>query len=296
MSGVRLNIGLVEFRRGDYREAIPPLQSVVREQPTSDQARYLLGLCQMFTNEHEQAVHTLEPMWDRMSSNVMYLYVLSISAHQAGMKDMDQKATRQLIAVGGDSPELHLILGKAYFQHTQYDEALAELNKALAAEPNLPFLHFNLGITYARLERDAQAEEEFRRDIVIDPDLADNFYQLGLLYASQQKTGEAEKAFREALRRDPNRSGAWFGLAKIYQSQEKYPEALKAVTESIRIVPGSNKTHYLRGQVLQKLGRRDEAQAEFATAKKLMDASLTKNREEMDEYMVPNPELQQEPQ
>jgi tetratricopeptide (TPR) repeat protein len=296
MAGVRLNIGLVEFRRGNYQQAIAPLQSVVREQPDSDQARYLIGLCQMFTNQHAEAVQTLEPMWDRMSNNVMYLYVMSISAHQAGRKETDEKATRQLIAVGGNSPELHLILGKAYFQHTQYDEALAELQRAFAAEPNLPFLHFNLGVTYARLERDVQAEEEFRKDIAIDPDLADNYYQLGLLYARQQKAAEAEKAFREALNRDPNRSGAWFGLARIYQSQENYPQALKAVSESIRLVPDSNKTHFLRGQILQKLGRQDEARAEFATAKKLMDASLHKNREEMDEYMLPNPELKQEPQ
>jgi hypothetical protein len=30
-------------------------------------------------------------------------------------------------------------------------------------------------------------------------------------------------------------------------------------------------------------------------AKKLMDASLNKNREEMDEFMVPSPELSQNP-
>src|SRR6266481_9807318 len=49
MAGIRLNIGLVKYRRGDYAGAIEPFASVVREQPDAQQARYLLGLCHLFT-------------------------------------------------------------------------------------------------------------------------------------------------------------------------------------------------------------------------------------------------------
>src|SRR6266566_2598072 len=55
MAGIRLNIGLVEYRRGNYAAAIAPLASVVREQPDSQQARYLLVLCQVFTTQHVHA-------------------------------------------------------------------------------------------------------------------------------------------------------------------------------------------------------------------------------------------------
>jgi len=43
MAGIRLNIGLVEFRREKLCRSYPPLQSVVRDEPNSQQARYLLG-------------------------------------------------------------------------------------------------------------------------------------------------------------------------------------------------------------------------------------------------------------
>jgi len=52
MSGVRLNVGIVEFRRANYSGAIAPLRSVVREQPDSAQARYLLGLCEVLTEHY----------------------------------------------------------------------------------------------------------------------------------------------------------------------------------------------------------------------------------------------------
>ena len=84
MIGVRLNIGLVEFHRQNYAEAIPPFESVVREERSSTQARYLLGLCQLFTERYAAAAQTLEPLWDQMSGDVLYLYVLGIAANSAG--------------------------------------------------------------------------------------------------------------------------------------------------------------------------------------------------------------------
>ena len=45
--------------------------------------------------------------------------------------------------------------------------------------------------------------------------------------------------------------------------------------------------------LLQKLGRREESKAEFQKAKNLMDAAVSKDRDEWGEKMVPSPELQQ---
>jgi hypothetical protein len=44
------------------------------------------------------------------------------------------------------------------------------------------------------------------------------------------------------------------------------------------------------------VGRREEAQAELATSKKLLDASLNKQREKYGDNPIPNPELKQPPQ
>lgn len=279
MAGIRLNIGLTEFRRGNYREAIAPLQSVIRDKPDSHQARYLLGLCQMFTDQFADAVKTLEPLWEPMSTDVMYLYVLGISANRAGHKELDDKVMRRLIAVGKNTPEFHLILAKAYLQHLEYDSATTELQKALAMNPDLPFAHFNLGIAYLNTGRSELSEGEFRKDIAIDPELADNYFQLAQLYAQQQRDAEAESLFREALKRDPHRSGAWFGLAKLYQEQGKPEQALRAIDEAVKLVPKSERVRFLRGQILQRLGRTEEAKVEFATAKKLMNEGLQEDRE-----------------
>ncbi len=129
MTGIRLNIALVKYRREDYVGAIPPLESVLRDQPNSTQARYLLGLCQLYTERYSDAVATLEPLWPASSNDIMYLYALGIAAHHVGQKDLDEKAMSRLVEIGSDTPEFHLILGKAYLNRGESDRAIEELRK-----------------------------------------------------------------------------------------------------------------------------------------------------------------------
>ena len=296
MAGIRLNIGITEFRRANYGAALGPLNSVLRDQPDSLQARYLLGLCQVFTEHYPDAVTTLQPLWTERSGDVMYLYVLGIAAHNAGNDALDQQALSRLIEVGGDSAELHFILGKSYLNRHEENAAVPELNRAIASNPNLPFVHFTLGVTHARLgDNDDLAEQEFRKDIAIEPDLADNYAQLGFLYTRAQKFSESEQAFRDALRRDPRMATARLGLAQLYFKQEKFAEALREADAALQLVPESQNVHYLRGRILTRLGRREEARTELAAAQKAMDQSLGKAREDLEENAIPTPELTHEP-
>jgi tetratricopeptide (TPR) repeat protein len=296
MAGIRLNIGIVEYRRGNYAAAIAPLSSVLRDQPDSQQARYLLGLCQVFTKKFAEAVPVLEPLWSEKSNDVLYLYLYDIAAVESGQKELDEKILSRMIAVGGGTPEFHLIMGKAFLNRFEVAEGKAELELAAAGNPDLPYLHLNLGITYMRLGDNERAEAEFRRDIALEPDLADNYEQLGVLYSRMQRDDDAEKSFREALKRDAKSAGSYLGLAKLYQKQNKPEPGLRNVDAALRLSPDIHGGHFLRGRILTQLGRRDEAGVEFATAQKGMQGKLDKEREGQDEDRVPNPELARQPQ
>jgi tetratricopeptide (TPR) repeat protein len=296
MAGIRLNMGIAEFRRANYGAAIVPLGSVLHDQPDSSQARYLLGLCQVFTERYPDALATLQPLWTERSGDVMYLYVLGIAAHNAGNDALDQQALSRMIEVGGDSAELHFILGKSYLNRHEESAALPELGRAIASNPHLPFAHFTLGVAHARLgDDDALAEQEFRKDIAIEPDLADNYAQLGFLYTRAQKFSAGEQAFAEALRRDPRMAAARLGLAQLYFNEEKFAEALREADAALQLAPETQNVHYLRGRILTRLGRREEARAELAAAQKAMDQSLGKARQDLGEKTIPTPELTQEP-
>jgi Flp pilus assembly protein TadD len=296
MSGIRLNIGLVKYRRGDYAGAVAPLASVVRDQPDSTQARYLLGLCHVFTEHYNDAVAVLEPLWPQMSNDFTYLYVLGIAAHNAGKGELDEKALSRLLEVGGQTPEFHLILGKAYLNREETDKAITELEEAASANTNLPFAHFSLGVAYMKKEDYQRAEAEFRKDIAIEPDLPDNYEQLGLLYLQLQKDDEADHSFRQALRYNARMPVSLLELGRLYQRQGKNRQALAFLDSAEKLAPDNQNIHYIRGQILLRLGRREEARAELATSKRLVNASLNKQRAKYGDAPVPNPELKQPPQ
>ena len=61
--------------------------------------------------------------------------------------------------------------------------------------------------------------------------------------------------FRQALRLDPQLASSHFQLARVYQRENKYAEALTEIDAALKLDPDSPGIHYLRGQVLQRLGR-----------------------------------------
>ena len=79
----------------------------------------------------------------------------------------------------------------------------------------------------------------------------------------QGNNQEAEKNLRHALRLDPDLGSSHYQLARVYQSEGKYPQALTEIDAAAKIDPANSSVHYLRGQLLQRLGRTQEARAKW---------------------------------
>ncbi|HLW84017.1 MAG TPA: tetratricopeptide repeat protein [Candidatus Sulfotelmatobacter sp.] len=293
VAGIRLNIGLAYYRQNQFLLAIPPFKSVVREQPDALQPRYLLGQCYFFAERWAEAADTLEPLWAQESNQPLFLYMLSMSAHKAGKKELDEQAWSQLLKTTEADPEFQLLMGKEHLQLEQYDIALSELQAAAAASPKLPFVHFNLGLTYLKKQDYEHARDEFLKDAAVEPDLALNYDELGEVYSLMQQDDEAEKSYRKALRRDPRLASSQVGLAKLYQREEKYPLALAAIDAAGKLDPDRTDIHYLRGQVLVHMGRKTEGQKELEAAVRIDNQRRAERQKQVETGTVPSPELLQ---
>src|SRR5712691_2955177 len=294
--GIRLNIGLAYYRQNEFLKAIPAFESVVRGQPEAQQSRHLLGLCYFFAERWADAAHMLEPLWPQESQKLSYLYVLSIAAHRAGLKDLDERATGQLVKTGDGSPEYHLFMGKAHLNLEQYDMALADFQAAAEANPKLTFVHFNIGLAYLKKQDYEHARDEFLKDAAVEPDLAFNYDQLGDVYSLMQQDGNAEKSYREALRRDPRLVNSYIGLAKAYQREQKYPQALTAIDSAGRLDPNRTDIHYLKGQVLIHMGRKEEGKKELEASIRIDNEHRAERQKQVESGIVPSPELLQDEQ
>lgn len=267
--GVRLNIGLAYYRKDDYASAILPLSEALQMQPASRQARYLLGLCQFFTNHYRDADEVLFPLWEQDSSNLNYLYVLSIAASKAKDEARQKLAFDRMLTVGQNNPQFHLYIGKAFLAEDATGKALDEFKAAAAAQSDMPLVHYFLGRVYLEQHAYPEAEAEFVRDIAIEPTFAYNYEDLGILCSQTNQPQRAEQYFREAVTRNSSLVNSWFGLAKLYRDDGHYQMALDTLDRALALAPTSASVHYTRGQVLVKLGQQEAAQREFTRTAEL---------------------------
>ena len=268
--GIELNIGLAHYRKNDFASAIVPFEESLQHAPESGQARYLLGLCHFFTYRYADATTTLAPLWEKQSSNLNYLYVLSIAASKAENAELQQKAFARMLATGQNTPEFHLYLGKAWLAEHDTGKALQEFMTAAQARPDLPLVHYFLGRTYLEQRDYKKAEDELLKDTVAEPEFAYSYENLGLLYAQTNRPVKAEENFRKAIGRNQFLGNSYFGLAKLYRDSGRLNEALAALDKAETMAPQSASLHYTKGQVLTRLGNRETARQEFAKSAELL--------------------------
>ena len=174
-----------------------------------------------------------------------------------------------LQTIGQDAPEMHLWSGKAYFARGDDASAERELHAALHSDPKLAFAHYYLGRIARQQRQTEQARAEFLADQAISPDPAFDDEQLGDLSAASDDPRAAERYYDDALKSQPQLVTARYSLAKVLRTQGRFADALKEVDRAAQIDSQSSSLHYLRAQLLQKLGRMDLARKEFAMCTEL---------------------------
>jgi Tfp pilus assembly protein PilF len=110
-----------------------------------------------------------------------------------------------------------------------------------------------------------------------------------------QDDTKAEENFKRALRLDAHLSSSYFGLARVYQRQGKLSLALGAADSALRMDANNANYHNVKGQILMRLGKTQEAQKELAAATDLLNASRERRHNELNEGALPQPELTAEP-
>lgn len=98
---------------------------------------------------------------------------------------------------------LHYDLGKAYYRHKQYENALKSLKAAHEFRPDHLWTHIWLGRCYARLDRFIEAERHYRSAMDRDPTFIQAYISLGDLAVRDGKTEQAKVFYERALELEP---------------------------------------------------------------------------------------------
>jgi tetratricopeptide (TPR) repeat protein len=96
------------------------------------------------------------------------------------------------------------------------DDALAQYEQMIAADPDSGELLVDRGAIEARMGRAADAEKDYRRAMQLDPSLPEAYLNLSLLELADGRDAEAEAHLLRALELRPDYQKAHFHLARLY--------------------------------------------------------------------------------
>jgi tetratricopeptide (TPR) repeat protein len=145
-------------------------------------------------------------------------------------------------------------------QAGQVAEALAELDIALATDPDDPSLNNLRGLAAAQLGRTAEAETSFRKVIRLLPHVAMGYNNLAALLWQSGRHAEGVTAFRQALIEEPHNFTASVGLGTILAERGEYGEALPYLESAWSSRGGDFQAGYELARTLMELKRPAEAQ------------------------------------
>jgi len=139
------------------------------------------------------------------------------------------------------------------------EESIADLNVYILRNPEHSMAHVYRGVRYMSRGDIEEAEENLLKAIELNPRNAQAFDDLGVLYAQLGELEVAMKLFGQALRIDPYNEMAYHNLAIGYYMLEQNDKALIAVNRAIRLMPEERDSYILKAQILDALGKKDEA-------------------------------------
>jgi tetratricopeptide (TPR) repeat protein len=160
--------------------------------------------------------------------------------------------------------ELAYAKGILAYGQQDYQEALAQFQRAVALEPANPDAQFYLGLSHSRLGDYAEAIPALERALQLAPAKQYIHYHLGLAYVNTGQYVKAIAQLEQAARFDPDKAATPFYLGYAHYQRKQYRQALPFL-ERARELDASlaPSVQFYRGAALYAMERDAQAQEAF---------------------------------
>lgn len=258
-----LLLSYLQLSRLDEAESIG--RTAVARWPKDAQLQHWLGLVYFKLSQNSTALE-----WLQRSANLDGTqYAVHFDTALVLLSDAnDSQAASELektIKLDPKAALAHVLLGRAYQNTNRTVQAVEQFQIALRLEPAIPLGHYHLGFAYASLGRNRDAIGEYEKEVPHSPSSPEVSYQLG---HCQLEAGDGKSAIehlQRAAELDPKNPDAPYDLGKAFLLQGDTGGALIWLRRAVELGPANPSPHYQLARVLQKTGKKEEAEHEFAT-------------------------------
>jgi len=234
------NIGDAYLGLGQPDKAINPLLQAIRLKDDYRLAHYDLSLAYFRLKKYQEAEMSArtalydDPEMEFQGSN------LGMGATEnLGLALLNQGKTEEAEACFrrnlGLVASTYFNLGLTLFGTQRHEEAFDHFRRAVELDPEDAEYHNLLGQAYDELGQPEEAEKSLMRSIELDANDAMGHYDLGVILAKRKgRENEALAAFQQALKLDPEMLWAYYGLACLHAVAGKEKPALELLEKALK--------------------------------------------------------------
>ena len=159
-----------------------------------------------------------------------------------------------------------LARGQEHLRSGRYEEALQQLNHALAIDPHHAVALTARGASLAGLERREEAMLDFERALEADLLYAPAYLERAKVLATQRQGQRAQADLLRACELDPRCKEAWYLLGHLYVARRDVESGIAAYGRVLALDPDDVAGLLRRGTALAQVERHSEALADFDRA------------------------------
>lgn len=138
-------------------------------------------------------------------------------------------------------------------------EAIAALDRAIAADPRRYKAHYRRGLALDHLDRVSEADDAYRQCIALRPSDSRCLVRLAELYAECGHPDAAVQIFEAGAKVNPHDAAIQSGRARVEYRRGSMQEAIGAAEEAVRLDPAAPEGWYVLGMARAELRLRVQA-------------------------------------
>jgi Tfp pilus assembly protein PilF len=181
-------------------------------------------------------------------------------------------------------PKYQYNLGLVYLNQSNLnpnyiDEAIKYFVKALAIDTRYYLAWNAIGIAQSLKGNLQESAKAYQKCLEVYPEFTEARNNLGIIYSELNQPDKAEAEFQRVIadRAYQTREVAYCNLARLYLGQNRLESAYENVEMALKIKPRVAMAHNLKGMILDKQNKPEEAVASYEQAVKIVPEDVLFN-------------------
>ncbi len=250
---------------GKDREAVIQFSNALKIDKNFADAHYALAQAYAHMGALSAAFGELLRTVDLQPTNYKARIDLGNMLLAGGRIDDAQAQANAVMAAQPNNADLHALLARIAAKRGQKDVALTEIRRALELDPNEAALHE----TFAMLEvgdsaQGSAVEAELKKSVALEPKSLNAKLLLAAYYVKNSRWAEAEQASRSAIATDPKNLSARESLAQVFLKQGNQAKAEDVLRQASNDLADNPQGVLMLANYYLESGQFDKARAEFA--------------------------------